>query len=87
MFNSARNVKKKIQLQLAVFGGRGSSAAVSSQFLNKHQESNSNLTAVNHFLAVFMRFKEWFQKVAHPPPPFHMAVYFDILLPYPNLKL
>ncbi len=29
-----------------------------------------NLTVVNHFLAEFMGFKEWFQKVAHPPTPF-----------------
>ncbi len=65
MSNSARNGKKQ-------FGGGGGSTAVSSQFLNKNQKAPAipNLAAVNHFLAEFMRFKEWFQIVAHPPPPY-----------------
>ena len=44
-----REMAKKIRRQMAVFGGSGGFAAVSSQFLNKHHKSNC------HFLAEFLR--------------------------------
>ena len=43
--NSARNGEKKIRRQMAVFGGSGGFAAVSSQFLNNHHKSNCNTKA------------------------------------------
>ncbi len=63
---------------MAVFGGDSGSTAVSSQYLNKHLKAIAipNLTTVTHFLPEFLRFKEWFQKLPHPPPPF--IVYYFI---------
>ncbi len=45
MYNSARNGKKKIWRLMAVFGGSGGFAAVSSQFQNKHRKSNCHTKA------------------------------------------
>ena len=45
MYNSARNGKKKIRRLMAVFGGSGGFAAVSSQFQNKHHKSNCHTKA------------------------------------------
>ena len=57
--------KKHLQ-QMAVFDGNGSSAAVSTQFLNRHHKSNYHFTAVTHFSAEFMHFfKKW--HIAPPP--------------------
>ena len=44
MYNSVRNGKKN-RRQMAVFGGSGGFAAVSSQFLNKHHKSNCHTKA------------------------------------------
>jgi len=71
MYNSARNGKKK-------FGGRWRFSAVSPPFLRSSliniikATATPKLTAATHFLAEPPRQFQWFQKVAHPPPPFKM---------------
>ncbi len=68
MSNSARNGKK--------FGGSWLfSAVVPPPFLHSSLMNIikaiaiSNPTAVTLVLAEFLSFEEWFQKLAHPPPP------------------
>ncbi len=70
MSNSARNGKKQ-------FGSRWKFSAIAAVLLpfldssiiyNIKATAKPNLTAVTHFWAEFLRFKEWNQKVAHPPP-------------------
>ena len=72
MSNSARKGRIKFWRQMAVISGGGGSTAVCSHLLNKHHKSNchTKTTAVTHFWPEFLSFKEWFQNVAHPPPPF-----------------